>query len=184
MNAEEGASIRAVRRVYAEKAGLPFDEAPEPKEIYAIGKGEESGDQAAAVEAFRQLGEVVGDAMGTVLTLVDGLGVIGGGLSGAASLFLPALIDELNSHYVGPDGQPFRRLVPQAHNLEDAADLARFLHGERRTITIPGSEKQVVYDPLARLGVGLSVLGTNQAVAVGAYAFALRALDQSKNPSV
>ena len=25
MNAEEGASIRAVRRVYAEKAGIPFE---------------------------------------------------------------------------------------------------------------------------------------------------------------
>jgi glucokinase len=33
-NAEEGASIRAVRRVYAEKAGIPFEKAPEPKDIY------------------------------------------------------------------------------------------------------------------------------------------------------
>ncbi len=120
MNAEEGASIRAVRRAYADKAGLAFDEAPEPKDIYAIGTGEAKGNQAAAVEAFRQLGEVVGDAVGNVLTLLDGLAVVGGGLSGAAALFLPAMIDELNGNYIGPDGRPFRRLVPQVFNLEDA----------------------------------------------------------------
>ena len=39
MNAEEGASIRAVRRVYAEKAGIPFEQAPEPKDIFDIGTG-------------------------------------------------------------------------------------------------------------------------------------------------
>src|ERR1017187_1807251 len=63
MNAEEGASIRAVRRVYAEKAGIPFEQAPEPKDIFEIGTGAKAGDQAAAAEAFCQLGEVVGDAM-------------------------------------------------------------------------------------------------------------------------
>ncbi|MFC1763839.1 ROK family protein [Planctomycetota bacterium] len=178
MNAEEGASIRAVRRVYAQEAGISFDDAPEPKDIYAIRRGEKEGDRAAAMCAFRKLGIVVGDAMGNVLTLLDGLAVVGGGLAGAASLFLPALVDELNSHYVGPDGQSFRRLVPQAFNLEDTVQLARFLKGDTRTITIPGSDKKVSYDPLARLGVGLSVLGTNQAVATGAYAFALHQLDQ------
>ncbi len=178
MNAEEGASIRAVRRVYASKTGIAFDEAPEPKDIYAIGTGDATGNQAAAQEAFRQLGEVVGDAMGNVLTLLDGLAVIGGGLSGAASLFLPSVINELNSDYTGPDGQPFRRLVPQAFNLEDQGQLAQFLKGDKRTIRVPGSDKQVDYDPLARLGVGLSVLGTSEAVAIGAYAYALNALDQ------
>ena len=133
MNAEEGASIRAIRRVYAEKAGIPFDQAPEPKDIYAIGAGAAPGDQAAAVEAFRQLGEVVGNAMGDVLTVLDGLAVVGGGLSGAASLFLPPLLDELNSSYTGPDGHAFRRLVPRAFNLEDPGELETFLKGDART---------------------------------------------------
>jgi len=178
VNVEDGASIRAVRRVYAEEAGLPFDEAPEPKDIYAIGQGQGTGNQAAAVEAFRRLGEAAGDAMGNALTLLDGLAVIGGGLSGAASLFLPALIDELNSQYVGRNGQPFRRLLPQAFNLEDEGQLQQFLQGDRRTLTVPGSDRQVAYDPLIRTGVGLSVLGTSEAVAIGAYTFALHALDQ------
>lgn len=177
MNAEEGASIRAVRRVYAEEAGVALSDAPDPKEIYSIGSGRQSGNQNAARRSFQRLGEVVGDAMGNALTLLDGLAVIGGGLSGAASLFLPSVVDELNSDYTGPDGRPFRRLVQRVFNLEDEFQLDRFLSGDKRSITIPGTEKQVEYDPMSRLGVGLSVLGTNQAVAVGAYAFAIRSLD-------
>jgi glucokinase len=176
-NAEEGASIRAVRRVYAEKAGIPFEQAPEPKDIFEIGTGAKPGKKAAAVEAFRQLGEVVGDAMAHALTLVDGLGVIGGGISGAAPLFLPALVGELNGTYVNPKGDKFRRLASVAFNLEDPAQLKKFLKGETRTITVPGGKKKVQYDPLQRIGVGMSRLGTSEAVAIGAYAFALRKLD-------
>jgi glucokinase len=36
----------------------------------------------------------------------------------------------------------------------------------------------VQYDPLQRIGVGMSRLGTSEAVAIGAYAFALRKLDK------
>jgi glucokinase len=179
MNAEEGASIRGVRRVYAEKAGLPFDQAPEPKAICDIGQGKAPGDQAAALEAFRQLGEVVGDALGNALTLVDGLAVVGGGLSGAAPLFLPALTAELNSTYTGPKGNQFRRLASRAFNLEEPAQLKKFLAGETRVVTVPGSKRKVKYDPSPRIGVGVSRLGTSQAVAIGACAFALRQLDQA-----
>ena len=47
-NVEEAVSIRAVRRVYAEKAGIAFDDAPEPKDVYAIGRGEKPGPRDAA----------------------------------------------------------------------------------------------------------------------------------------
>jgi glucokinase len=176
-NAEEGASIRAVRRIYAEKSGIPFEEAPEPKEIFDIGTGKQAGNSAAAVEAFHRLGEVVGDAMANALTLVDGLGVIGGGISAAWPLFLPTLVAELNGSYTGPDGSQFRRLTSAAFNLEDPAQTQKFLEGEVRTIGVPGSRKRVVYDSLQRIGVGISRLGTSEAVAVGAYAFALHKLD-------
>jgi len=178
MNAEEGASIRAVRRAFAETAGIPFDQAPEPKDIFAIGRGKKPGNQAAAIEAFRRLGEVVGDAMAQALTLVDGLAVIGGGISGSAPLFLPALVAELNGNYTAPSGKPFRRLGQMAFNLEDAAERRKFLKGATREITIPGSQRKLKYDPMARIGVGVSRLGTSEAVAIGAYAFALRKLDQ------
>lgn len=176
MNAEEGASIRAVRRVYAEVAGVPFEQAPEPKLIFEIGTGKATGNQAAAREAFRRLGVVVGDAMGNALTLIDGLGVIGGGLSGAAPLFLPTLVAELNSTYTNPAGQTYSRVASAVFNLEDPAQLQIFLKGEAREVTVPGGTRKIAYDPLQRLGVGMSRLGTSEAVGVGAYAFALRKL--------
>ncbi len=178
MNAEEGASIRAVRRAYAAKAGIAFEEAPEPRVIFDIGRGKKPGNKAAALEAFRRLGEVVGDAMGQALTLVDGLGVIGGGISGSWPLFLPALVEELNGNYTAPNGNKFRRLASVAFNLEDAAQRKKFLKGETREITVPGSKRKLKYDPLQRLGVGISRLGTSEAVSIGAYAFALRKLAQ------
>lgn len=180
MNAEEGACIRAVRRVYAEEAGMTFDQSPNPREIARIADGEAQGNRAAAKEAYRRLGEVVGDALGNALTLVDGLAVVGGGISNAWPLFLPSLLQELGSTYTGPNGNTFRRLGPAAFNLEDPVALEQFVKGDVREIVVPGSNEKINYDPLARIGVGISRLGTSEAVAVGAYAFALRALEQGR----
>jgi glucokinase len=178
MNAEEGASIRAVRRAYAEVVGIPVELVPEPKVIFDIGQGTQPGNKQAALEAFRRLGEVVGDALAEALTLIDGLAVIGGGVSGSWPLFLPALVDELNSTYTAPNGNKFRRLVQVAFNLEDAEQRKRFLKGETREVPVPGTKRKLRYDPMARIGVGMSRLGTSEAVAIGACAFALRKLDQ------
>jgi glucokinase len=180
MNAEEGASIRAVRRTYAEISGIPFEKSPEPKDIFEIGMGKNKGDKAAALEAFRRLGEVVGDAMANALTLVDGIGVIGGGISAAWPLFLPTIVSELNSSYTNPQGEKFRRLTAAAFNLEDPAQMELFLKGEAREIAIPRSRNKVMYDPLQRIGVGITRLGTSEAVAIGAYAFALNELDKKE----
>lgn len=176
MNAEEGACIRAVRRTYAKKTGIAFEQAPEPKVICEIAAGTQPGNQAAAKEAFRELGEVAGDAMGNALTVLDALAVVGGGLSGAWPLFLPALVGELNGTYTGPDGKPFHRLASTAFNLHDEAQLQKFLAGEIREIRVPQSARILTYDPAQRIGVGISRLGTSEAIAIGAYAFALRKL--------
>ena len=176
MNAEEGASIRAVRQTYAAQAGIPAPDAPDPKDIEAIAHGQAPGNQAAAREAYRRLGEVVGDGLGTALTLIDGLAVIGGGLSKGQALFMPALVGEINGLYTGPNGNQFHRLASRAFNLEDPAQLETFLQGETREIAVPGSARKIKYDPLQRVGVGISRLGTSEAVAIGAYAFALQKL--------
>jgi glucokinase len=175
-NIEEAVSIRAVRRVYAEEAGIAFEDAPEPKDVCAIGRGERPGPRDAAVEAFRRMGEAAGDALATAVTLVDGLVVIGGGLTGAASLFLPAVVAEMNATYDTPSGS-FSRMEVRAYDLENAAERAAFLKGEACEVAVPGSSRKVAYDPLKRIGVGLSRLGTSHAVAVGAYSFALAELD-------
>ena len=175
VNAEEGASIRAVRRVYAEVAGVSIEKTPEPKVICDIATGAASGSREAAIEAFRRMGEEAGDAVAQALTLVDGLAVIGGGISAAAPLFLPALVAAVNDVYHKPTG-PQHRLIARAFNMEDAADRKIFLKGEVRTVTVPGGTRTIQYDPLQRTAIGLSRLGTSEAVAVGAYAYALRKL--------
>ncbi|MBZ5595150.1 MAG: ROK family protein [Acidobacteriia bacterium] len=177
-NAEEGASIRAVRRVYAAKAGISLEDAPEPKVIFEIAQGHAGGDRAAAREAFRCMGEVAGDAIALAITLIDGLVVIGGGIAGAHQQFLPHIIDEMNSTYAAPNGERFRRLIPWAFNLEDPSQLELFLSGETKELPVPRSARKVKFDGLQRVGVGISRLGTSEAAAIGAYAFALSRLEK------
>lgn len=178
LNAEEGASIRAVRRVYAAEARIPFDDAPEPKAICEIAEGRAAGHQAAAREAFRRMGEVAGDAIANAITLLDALVVIGGGIAGAHRQFLPAIVDEMNGTYRAPNGERFRRLIPKAFNLEDETQREEFLRGEMKELRVPLSSRTIRFDGLQRTGVGVSRLGTSEATAIGAYAFALRRLEE------
>lgn len=176
VHAEEGASIRGVRRVYAAACGIREADVPEPRELAAIAAGKAAGNREAAQEAFGRLGDVAGDVLAQALTLVDGLAVIGGGIAGAHPLFLPRLVAAMNATYEGYS-PPIRRLAPVAFNLEDPAGRERFLRGEVRSVEVPGSGRQIFYDPMRRTGVGVTRQGTSEAVAVGAYAFALRELD-------
>ena len=176
---EEEVSIRAVQRVYLANSKVNHTETPTPKDIFEYGMGAEGGDQEAARLAYGELGETLGDALADAITLLDGLVVIGGGVSAAAPLFLPRLVEEMNGTLETLDGQTIPRMELKAFNLEDETEMAAFIRGEAREITVPGSDRKVTYDPLKRIGIGLSRLGTSRAVALGAYAFALHSLDAS-----
>jgi glucokinase len=176
-NIEEHASIRAIRRMYARAAGIQLDNAPSPKEIYEIGVGKKEGNKVAALRAFREMAEAAGDAISNAITLIDGIVVIGGGLSGASDLFLPYLVQEMNSHYVKPNGTTFRRLIANVYNLEDRNELQKFLQGSTKEIAVYGTGKKIKYDPEMRIGVGISKIGTSKAISLGAYAFALNSID-------
>ncbi len=173
---EESVSIRAVQREYCEFAKLKFADLT-PKDIFDIATGEKEGNQEAAKKSFERLGEAVGDALANALTLVDGLVVIGGGLTGASELFLPKVIKEMNGGIESYDGDIISRMEVKAFNLEDESQLGKFLQGEAKEIIIPGTDKKMMYDPMKRIGVGLSRLGTSKAVSIGAYAYALKMLD-------
>ena len=178
INAEESISIRAVKRVYCEEVGLPLDESPEPVDIADIAHGKAEGNRDAAIEAFRQLGVVLGDALGNILTVTDGIAVIGGGLANAGDLIMKPMVEELGSHFKDFTGTPsFSRTAPKAYDLENELDLAEFTADHSIDIKVPRSSKVVKYDALQRLGVGISKLGTSKAVALGAYYFALNNID-------
>jgi len=120
---------------------------------------------------------VAGDALASAVTLVDGLVVIGGGLAGAHSLFLPRLVEEMNRPFGRVSGPDLDRMEVRAFNLEDKGELAEFVAGGTREITVPYSHQKITYDPLKRIGVGVTRLGTTKAVAIGAYALALARID-------
>ena len=179
-NAEEGVSIRAIQRTYAKEADISFEMSLQPEDIFLIGIGKKEGNKEAAIEAFRRMGEVAGDAIANAITLVDGLVIIGGGLTGASELFLPTIVKEMNSKFQTPSGGSISRMVMKCFNLEDRNDLNRFLKGDVEEIIVPDTSDRIVYDSLKRIGVGISRLGTSRATAIGAYAFALDALDGKK----
>jgi len=176
-NIEAHASIRGVRRVYAREAGIKVEDSPSPKEIFEIGVGKKEGNKDAAIKAYQEMGEAIGDAISNAVTLIDGLVVIGGGLAGASEIFLPHIVKEMNGNFVDTDGKTFRRLVQNVYNLEDETDLEKFLKGGAKEIFVYGSKKKVKYDPEARIGVAISKIGTSKAISIGAYAFALNTLD-------
>lgn len=176
--AEEGASIRAVQRVYHSHCKSKHSELLSPKDIYEVAEGSRDGDMVAARLAFQTLGVVVGDAIANAVTLTDSLVVIGGGLSNAWKYFAPALMGQLNGTISRTDGTKVDRLEVKAFDLEDALQRGELLSGQEKSIDVPFSKRMVKYDPLKRIGVGVSRLGTSHAVAVGAYAFALRKVSE------
>lgn len=171
---EESVSIRAVKRVYTQLSGDHTEYTP--KEIYNIAEGKCAGNREAALCAFSELGEMAGDAIAMAITVVDGLVVIGGGLSGAAKYILPSLLKEMNSLTGMMDKSSFSRLQMKAFNLDNETEFAEFLQGGTKKVSIPGTNRTANYDPLKRIGVTVSKQGASHSIAMGAYVFALNNL--------
>lgn len=172
--AEEGVSIRAVRKAYAEKAGLALDSVPEPVDIAAIAEGKLPGDVEAAKFAFERMGEVAGDAAANAVSLIDGIVVIGGGLVGAWKHFLPGMVREMNSELASVTREgSIPRTELTVFNLEDPRQRAEFVKGRATQVQVPNSSRAIPYDPQKRVGVAVSKLGAAKATSLGAYAYAV-----------
>lgn len=173
---EDGAAIRAVKRVYGELSGQP-DHKFEPKDIYDIAEGKIEGDMEAAKKAFAEMGEIAGDAMAIAVTIIDGLIVIGGGITAAAKYIKPALLETLRGKIKTLKGDELNRVQMKVYDLDDEAEFAAFAQGEQRKLKVYGTDKEVVYDPQKRVGVAISKLGASKAISIGAYTFALNQID-------
>lgn len=168
---EDGIAIRAIKRVYRQLSG---DERElEPKDIFDIAEGNAEGDINAAREAFATQGRVAGDTMATAVTLMDGLIVIGGGLSAASKYFMPALISEMRSRIRTMSGDELNRVQMNVYNLDDEADFKKFASGSSTKIKVYGTDKEVTYDPEKRIGITISDIGASNAVSLGAYLYAI-----------
>ena len=176
---EDGVAIRAVCRVYGEQSGNP-DHGLTPKDICEIADGTRQGDQAAAKEAFASLGRVAGAAISTAVTIIDGLVVIGGGVSAASRWIMPALLDEMRSKLRTLGGDEVNLVQMKVYDLENTDEFALFAKGETKKVKVYGEDRYVDYDCQKRIGIAISKLGASKAVSVGAYAFALSELDKKQ----
>jgi len=177
---EESVSIRGIKREFGNNTGLNIASCPEPREIFEIAMGRIPGNKEAAILSFKAFARDAADALANAITLIDGLVVIGGGLSGAYPVFLPKLVEEMNSPYDTMSGKPLERMEVVAYNLEDEAGLTSFLQSSSIEIQVPFSDRKVLFDPNKKIGVGISRLGTSRAVSIGAYAYALAKLDEKR----
>nr|WP_298332368.1 ROK family protein [uncultured Christiangramia sp.] len=176
--AEEGVSIRAVKRCYCEKVENSNHLSPE--DIFLIAKGLKEGNQEAALQAYERMAVIIGESLANALTLFDGPVVIGGGISGASDILLPKIIEHLNGTIETRTRERIPRLVSKVFNIENKSEYCTFLDQKFQNIQIPFTQKSVNINTEKRIPIGLSKLGTSEAVCLGAYAFALISLKNHK----
>lgn len=173
---EESVGVEAIKRMYSEFSGCTNANLS-PLDIFNIAKGYMLGNKPAALKCFALMGEEIGNVIAHAITLIDGLVVIGGGLAGATELFMPALLAELNGCLGRLNGEQFGRLQMKPYNLDDAAECEAFISHTMAYVAVPRSNKMVAYTSEKRIGIAISRIGASKAIALGAYAFALNALD-------
>ncbi|MBX2966589.1 MAG: ROK family protein [Cyclobacteriaceae bacterium] len=178
-NAEESISTRAIQRVYAEYANIPFDAQLMPRDIYEIATGRGAGNVQAAQESFLQFGKALGASIVNVLTLIDGVVVIGGGLSKNWDVFAPAMFNEVNRQIEDFKGTAHSRLSFKVYNLEDPTVFDEFAKGNPESIVVPRSGETIQYDSMQRTGIALCNIDSSFATSLGAYALALEKLQNN-----
>ncbi len=177
-NAEESISTRAIQRVYSEETGNDFNPAIMPKDIANIANGLSNGDRNAAIVAFEKFGEALGSSISNILTLIDGIVVLGGGITAAWDLFSPSLFKEVNRNYFHFTGSENDRLSFKVFDLENSSQFNSFAMGKVEKINIPGNGT-IEFDNMPRAGIGISKLGASHSISLGAYTYALQQLDNN-----
>ncbi|MFI3279079.1 MAG: ROK family protein [Rikenellaceae bacterium] len=176
---EEGVAVRAVKRVYADLSG--DQRALEPKDIFDIAEGKAEGVTEAAKASFAKMGEIAGNAIAMAVTLIDGIVVIGGGITAAKKYIMPALFKEMRSKMQTLSGEAVNKVQMEVFDLDNPEEMEKFAEGNSQKLKVWGSDKTVIYDPMKRIGVTISEIGASKAISIGAYAFALNDIDINTN---
>jgi glucokinase len=173
--AEEIVSAKSLVAEYKKQASS-IEPTFTPADIYNLAKGIKPGNQQAAQNAFELFGRGIGDAVANLITLFDGIVVIGGGITGAKEFYMPALLAELNGNFTSQSGKLTPRLVQKAFNYSDEKSRLEFLKPVSTKISVPGSSKKIDYDAIPRVAIAHSEMGASKAIQLGAYIFALNKL--------
>jgi glucokinase len=180
-NSEEGISIRAVRYFFSEFAKIDILDCPQPKEIFEIGIGKITGNKNAAVLAYEKLGRYIGDSVANIITLFDGIVVIGGGIAGAKELIIPGIKAELERDFNKLDGSRNPRLTHKVFCLNYESEMHEFLKPCHKKIKIPFSKKEINYDFEPRSAFMFSNFDTSKMISMGAYHYAVEKLRLNNN---
>jgi glucokinase len=127
------------------------DDKLSPLDIYQIATGVRDGDQQRAINVFMQFGENLAEILMDLIAIFDCPIVIGGGLARSRDLFMSKVLEILNN--------PLSRLAQKCFWATSEQDLLEFSHFQDKKIPILFCEQ-----------------GTNQAVQLGAYAYAINQL--------
>lgn len=172
-NTEDGVSTRAIIHVF-EALTREQGQGLMPHDIAKIAQQEQDDSRKqAAISAFETFGTHLGDALCNLIMLFDCNVVIGGGLTGAAPLYSPAMFKVMNGNFA--NGQA--RLVHKVFNYDEVEQRSAFLTIEPLKVNVPYSTDVVEYFAEPRVVVATSRIGASKAIALGAYAYALKMLD-------
>lgn len=172
---ESGVSARAITRVYNELA-QENNLSLTPKDIFDIAEGNVQGDAEAAKEAFRRFGESAGDAIATATSLIDGIVVIGGGITAANKYIMPAILKEMRDTLQTIDGETVKRVQMEVYNLDDEKEFTEFASSKSKKLKVWGSDSYIDYDPIKRIGIATSKNGAAKSISLGAAKYALNNL--------
>lgn len=172
-NVEEGISTRAIVRNYFKYSRTSIDNTLMPYDIYKIALEEKEGVKDAAIKSFVDFGTHLGDLICNLIAILDGVVVIGGGLTGARKFYMPALLDVVRGKF--ECGQS--RAIQNIYCLDNSDEEVDFFRDENQEIEIPFSNKKIRYSTKTKLAIVTSKLNASEAIALGAYAHGLKKLD-------
>ncbi|MFY0686439.1 MAG: ROK family protein [Cyclobacteriaceae bacterium] len=175
VSAEDVVSTRAVQNSYQQLSGTT--ERLMPKDIYDIAMRKQHGNHEAAIQAFVNFGKSLGDIIANLVTITDSCVVIGGGLTGAKDLFMPAVMEQLHLNYIITNGPNAPRTNQKVYNLDNDQQIQEFFENATQQVLIPGTDKYVDYFSKPKLAIATSRLGASSAISLGAYAYALDQFD-------
>lgn len=174
---EESTTIHAVKRMYAELSCIK-DEQISPKDIYDIAEGKKSGDIKAAKETFEKMGQGLGNVLCHALTLIDGIVIIGGGLSASFKCFFPGMLAEMRREIQRIDNSNVSHLQMEVYDMTNPSELDAFLKSETKMIMVPETDRIVTYVSKKKTGIAVCTQDTSVSISLGAYNFALNKLDK------
>ena len=111
------------------------------------------------------------------MTIADAIMVMGGGLTGAARHFVPAMIKEFNGTIGRFSGETFPRMQIKVYDMTDMNNIDEFVKDASVAIKVPVYGDEVIYDKEKRTALMISKLGASRAISLGAYTYALAQID-------